>query len=134
MQGVKKIVSFHKLIFKRIPFQVSSHFYSMFLTGQNLMFNVFVFTDIEMSFTGRENMFYVLEYAGSQSNRTVQHAFVIWTWHKKFKEEGCLCRRKGSEQPKTLGETVERDCMEILLGLNQGWPTFYFPCTNFVHL
>ena len=45
-------------------------------------------------------MFCVLKYARSQSNKTVQHAFVtefsiqsptamqIWTWHKKFTEEG----------------------------------------------
>ena len=65
-------------------------------------------------FTGREKAFCVLEYAQSQSNKTVQHAFVmefsrqsptaiqIWTWHKQFKEEGCLCRRKGSGQKNKL--------------------------------
>ena len=60
------------------------------------MFNVFIFAEIETPFTGRENAFCVLEYARSQSNKTVQHAFVrefskqsptamqIWTWHRKF--------------------------------------------------
>ena len=72
------------------------------------MFNVFIFTDIEMPFTGREKVFCVMEYAPSHSNKTVQHAFVrefikqlqtamkIKIWHKKFKEEGCSCMRKGS--------------------------------------
>ena len=72
-----------------------------------------------MPLTGREKALCVLEYARSQSNKTVQHAFVrelskqsptamqIWTWHKKFKERGCLCRRKGSGQPKTSEEMVE---------------------------
>ena len=67
------------------------------------MFNVFIFTDIEFPFTERENAFFVLQYARSQSNKTMQYAFVrefskqsptvmqIWTWHIKFKEEGCLC-------------------------------------------
>ena len=65
-------------------------------------------------------MSYALEHARSQSNKSVQHAFVrefskqsptvmqIWTWHKKFKEKGCLYRRKGSGRPKTSEETVER--------------------------
>ena len=65
------------------------------------MLNVLILTDIEMHFTKRERAFCVLEYARSQSNKTVQHAFVrefskqsptamqIWPWHKQFKEEGC---------------------------------------------
>ena len=72
------------------------------------MLDVSIFTDIEIPFTGREKAFCVLEYTRSQSNNTVQHAFVrefskqsptamqIMTWQKKFKEEGYLCRRKGS--------------------------------------
>ena len=85
------------------------------------MFDVFIFTDIEMAFTGRELAFCLLEYARSQLNKTVQHAFArefskqLLTamqilrkkWHKKFKEEGCLCRRKGSGRPKTSEEMVE---------------------------
>ena len=46
----------------------------MFLNRSNL--DVFIFTDIEMPFTGREKAFCVLDYARSQSNKTVQHAFV----------------------------------------------------------
>ena len=41
------------------------------------MFNVVIFTDTEMPFTGREKAFCVLEYARSQSNKTVQYAFVM---------------------------------------------------------
>ena len=65
------------------------------------MFNVLISTDIEMPYTGGEKTFCVLEYTRSHSNKTVQYAFMrdflkqlptamqIWTWHKKFKEEGC---------------------------------------------
>ena len=66
-----------------------------------------------MPFTGREKALCALEYARSQSNKTVQHACVrefskqyptamqIWAWHRKFKDEGCLGMRKGSGRPKT---------------------------------
>ena len=59
-----------------------------------------------MVFTSREKAFCVLEYARTNSNKTVQRAFVrefskksptamqIWTWQKKFKDKGCLCRAK----------------------------------------
>eukprot|EP00106_Octopus_bimaculoides_P013063 XP_014780505.1 PREDICTED: uncharacterized protein LOC106876455 [Octopus bimaculoides] len=68
---------------------------------------------IEMAFTGREKAFCVLEYARTQSNMTEfskksPTAMQIWPWHKKFKEEGCLCRAKGSGRPLTSEETVER--------------------------
>ena len=36
--------------------------------------DVFILTDIEMPFNGRERVLCVLEYARSQSNKTVQHA------------------------------------------------------------
>ena len=90
------------------------------------MFDGFIFTDIEMPLTGREKAFCVLKYARPQSNKTVQHAFVvefskplptamqICTWHKKFKEDGCLCRRKGSGRPKTSEERVMRVRKKIL--------------------
>ena len=63
------------------------------------MFSVlcfFFFTYIQMTFNGREKAFCVLDYALSQSHKTVQHAFVrefsiqsprgmqIWTWHTKI--------------------------------------------------
>ena len=79
-----------------------------------------------MPFTGREKAFCVLEYARSQSNKTVQHAVVrefskqsptamqIWTWHKKFNDDACLCRRKGSGRPKTSEETIECGHKKIL--------------------
>ena len=38
------------------------------------MFDIFIYADIEMPLTGREKVFCVLEYARSQSNKTVQHA------------------------------------------------------------
>ena len=83
------------------------------------MFDVFIFTNVEMSFTGIEKAFCVLEYTRSQLNKSVLHVFVrefskqsptamqVWTWHKRFNEEGCLCRRKGSGRPKTSQEMVE---------------------------
>ena len=40
------------------------------------MSDVFIFIHIEMPITGIENALYLLEYARSQSNKTVQHAFV----------------------------------------------------------
>ena len=40
------------------------------------MFDVFIFTDIEMPLSGREIALCVLMYARSQSNKTLQHAFV----------------------------------------------------------
>ena len=58
-----------------------------------------------------KNHTFSLDYARSQSNKTVQHAFMIefskhpptamqiLTWHKKLKQEGCLCRRKVSGKP-----------------------------------
>ena len=72
IQGDKK--SFHKMISNRIPVQNSAHFYSIFLNMSK--FDVLTFTDIEMPFTGREKAFCMLEYARSQSNKTVQYAFV----------------------------------------------------------
>ena len=60
-----------------------------------------------MVFTSREKAFCVLEYAQTNSNKTVQRAFVrkfskksptakqIWSWKKKFEDEGCTCREKG---------------------------------------
>ena len=84
------------------------------------MFNVYILTDIEMPFIGRANAFCVLDYARSQSNKTVQHAFVrefskqsptamqIWSLLRKFKEEDCLCRRKETGRPRSSEDTVER--------------------------
>ena len=63
------------------------------------MFDVFILTDIDIPFTGREKAFCGLEYARSQSNKTVQHALVrefskqsltdrqIWTWQKNLKRK-----------------------------------------------
>ena len=60
------------------------------------MFDIFIFTYIEMPVTGIEKAFCVLEYARSQSNKTVQHVFVrefskqsptamqIRTWHTQI--------------------------------------------------
>ena len=73
-----------------------------------------------MVFTSREKAFCVLEYARANSNKTVQRAFVrkfskkspaakqIWSWKKKFKDEGCLCRAKGSGRPATAEGKVKR--------------------------
>ena len=73
-----------------------------------------------MPFTSKEKSFCVLEYARTQSPKTVQRAFFakfaknaptskqIWTWHHIFKDEGCLCRAKGSGRPSTSEEKVEQ--------------------------
>ena len=73
-----------------------------------------------MVFTSREKAFCVLEYARTNSNKTVQRAFVrkfskklptvkqIWNWKKKFEDEGCLYRAKGSGRPATTEGKVER--------------------------
>ena len=62
---------------------------------------------------------------------TGQHAFVrefskqsptamqIWTWHKKIKEEGCLCITKGSGQPKTSAETIQHVRRKIFQSLKK---------------
>ena len=74
----------------------------------------FSFSEIEISFTEKEKAFYVFDTAWTQSKKTVLHAFVgeftktapiamqIFTWYKKFKEEGCLCRAKESGWPLVL--------------------------------
>ena len=90
----KKLISFHSFI------------------------DVFIFTDIEMPFTGGEKALCVLEHARSQSNKTViEHAFVreiskqsptamqISSLYKQLKEKGCFCMRKGSDRPKTSEDT-----------------------------
>ena len=73
-----------------------------------------------MVFTSREKAFCVLEYARTNSNKTVQRAIVrkfskksptakqISSWKKKFEDEGCLCRAKGSGRPATTEGKVER--------------------------
>ena len=62
----------------------------------------------------------MLEYARTNSNKTVQRAFVrkfskksptakqIWSGKKKFENKGCLCRAKGSGRPATAEGKVER--------------------------
>ena len=72
-----------------------------------------------MVFTSREKAFCVLEYARTNSNKTEQRAFVrkftkksptakqIWSWKKKFEDEGCLSRAKGSGRPATAKGKVE---------------------------
>lgn len=73
-----------------------------------------------MPFTSKEKAFCVLEYARTQSPKTVQCAFFtnfakkapttkqIRTWHQKFQEKGCLCIPKSPGQPSTSAETVEQ--------------------------
>ena len=73
-----------------------------------------------MVFTSREKAFCVLEYARTNSNKTVQRAFVrkfskkpstakqIWSWKRKFEDEGCLCRAEESGRPAIAEGKVER--------------------------
>ena len=75
-------------------------------------------------------MFCVLEYARSQSKKTVQQAFVkefskqlptvmqIWTWYKKLNDYSCLCRIELSGRPKTSEEMVNRVCKKIVFVKN----------------
>ena len=79
-----------------------------------------------MVFISREKAFYVLEYARTNSNKTVQRAFVrklskkslaakqIWSWKKKFEDEGCLCRAKRSGRPATADGKIERIFQTLL--------------------
>ena len=83
-----------------------------------------------MPFTSVEKAFCVLEYARTQSIKTVRLIFAqrfersafgempdetqIWRWNKKFKEEGCLCRVKGSGQKSMSEETVDKIRQKIV--------------------
>ena len=85
-----------------------------------------MFLSLQMPFTGRQKVLSVLEYARKQSYKTVQHAFVrefskqspismqIRTWNKKFKEEDCLPRKKGSGRPTLPEVTFQWVCKKIL--------------------
>ena len=75
-------------------------------------FQVFFTLSLEMPYSSVQKAFCVLEYAKhSRSRQCSRHLHndlkktrsekvpdkkQIWTWHKKVKEEGCLCRVKGS--------------------------------------
>ena len=79
-----------------------------------------------MVFTSREKAFFVLEYARTNLNKTVQRAFVrkfskkaptakqIWSWKKKFEDQSCLCKAKESGRPATAERKVERICQTLL--------------------
>ena len=78
-----------------------------------------------MVFSSIEKAFCVLEYAQTNSNKTVQRAFVrkfsksptakqIWSWKKKFEDEGCLCRATGSGRQATAEGKVERIFQTLL--------------------
>ena len=76
----------------------------------------------EMPFTSAEKAFCAMEYARTQSIKTVRRIFAqrfersafgkapdkkqTWKGHKKFKEEGCLCRAKGSGR-KSMSEEMQ---------------------------
>ena len=77
-----------------------------------------------MPFTSVEKAFCVLEYARTQSIKTVKRIFAqrfgksalekvpdkkqIWRWPKKFKEEGCLRRVQGSGRKSMSEETIDK--------------------------
>ena len=79
-----------------------------------------------MVFTSREKALFVLEYARTNSNKTSQRAFVrkfskksptakqIWSWKKKFEDEGCLFRAKGSGRPATAERKDRADSPNTL--------------------
>ena len=86
-------------------------------------FQVFILS-LKMPYSSVQKAFCVLEYAKTQSFNTVQRAFAqrfektrsekvpdkkqIWTRHKKFKEEGCLCRVKESGRTPLSEGNVEQ--------------------------
>ena len=43
----------------------------------------------------------------------------IWRWHKKFKEESCLCRVKGSGRKSMSEETVNINRQKIVNGIKK---------------
>ena len=73
-----------------------------------------------MIFTSSKKAFCELEYARTNSDKTVQRAFVrkffkksptakqIWSWKKKFEDEGRLRGAKGSGRSATAEGKVER--------------------------
>ena len=65
------------------------------------MFNVFIFICIQMPFTGREKALSVLKYARSQSNKTVQQAYIYIYIYV------CVCVCSCVE---VCSITVEQDC------------------------
>ena len=83
-----------------------------------------------MSFTSGEKAFCVLEYARTQSIKTVRRIFAqrfersafgkvpdkkqTWRWHKKFSEEGCLGRVEGSGRKSMSEETVDKIRQKIV--------------------
>ena len=79
-----------------------------------------------MVFTGTKKAFCVLEYARTNSNKTVQRAFgrkfskksptakQTWSWKKKFEDEDCMSRAKGSGRPAKAEGKVQRICQTLL--------------------
>ena len=83
-----------------------------------------------MPFTCVEKAVCVLEYAGTQSIKTVRRIFTqrfekrafgkvpnkkqIWRWHEKFKKEGCLGRVKGSGRKSMSEETGDKVRQKIV--------------------
>ena len=86
-------------------------------------FSGILILSLKMPYSSVQKAFCILEYAKTQSFKTVQRAFAqrfektrsekvpqkkqIWTWYKKFEEEGCLCRVEGSGRPPISEENVE---------------------------
>lgn len=74
----------------------------------------------EMAATPQEKSFCVLQLAKLESIVAVQRAFrrqfnkqpprhkQIYEWHRKFVEDGCICKGKSTGRPRTSNENVER--------------------------
>lgn len=73
-----------------------------------------------MAATPQEKSFCVLQLAKLESIVAVQRAFrcqfnkqpprhkQIYEWHRKFVEDGCICKGKSTGRPRTSNENVER--------------------------
>lgn len=74
----------------------------------------------KMATTPQERSFCVLQFAKLESIVGVQRAFrrqfnkqpprhkQIYEWHRRFVEDGCICKRKSTGRPRTSDENVER--------------------------
>ena len=102
----KKFISFHKLISKRIPVQISAHFDSMFINSSK--FDVFISYRYRDAYHWKRKSTLCV---GSQ-NKTVQHVFMselskslltamqIWSWHKKSKKKAVCAGEKDLDDQK----------------------------------
>ena len=90
---------------------------------------------MKCNYSSVEKAFCVLEYARTQSVKTVRRIFAqrfersafgkvpdkkkIWRWHERFKEEACLCIVKGSGRKSMSQETVDKIRQKVVNSLKK---------------